>query len=155
MFAFVQLTQLLHKFCACFPTDSFADLVGHFEHCRQCGVAGRGTVLALSSWCSSWSAYRGFSGNDVNCHYFRCFFHLSFLAPVFPMVFSAIYFSCRLRTLIKNLGIDTFPDPVGHFGASLLPFIILLAVSECPRRCQDIFLFLKPSLINITNTIFK
>ena len=34
----------------------------------------------------------------------------------------------------KNLGVHTFPDPVGHFGAPWRPFWILQAVWRC-RRC--------------------
>ena len=33
----------------------------------------------------------------------------------------------------KNLGVDTFPDPVGHFGAHWWPFWILQAVRRCRR----------------------
>ena len=32
-----------------------------------------------------------------------------------------------------NLGIDTFPDPIGHFGAPWRPFWILQAVRRCRR----------------------
>ena len=34
----------------------------------------------------------------------------------------------------KNLGVDTFQDPVGHFRAPLRHFWILQAVSECTQR---------------------
>ena len=33
----------------------------------------------------------------------------------------------------KNLGVHTFPDPVGHFGAHCRPFWILQAVRHCRR----------------------
>ena len=33
----------------------------------------------------------------------------------------------------KNLGVDIFPDPVGHFGAQWRPFWILQAVRRCRR----------------------
>ena len=33
----------------------------------------------------------------------------------------------------KNLGVDTFPDPIRHFGAPWRPFWILLAVRRCRR----------------------
>ena len=43
----------------------------------------------------------------------------------------------KLLRMPKNLGVDTFPDPVGHFEATWWPFWILQAlqaVSECPLR---------------------
>ena len=33
----------------------------------------------------------------------------------------------------KNLGVDTFPDPFGHFGPPWRPFLILEAVRRCRR----------------------
>ena len=40
----------------------------------------------------------------------------------------------KLLRMPKNLGVDTFPDPVRHFGAPWRPFWILQAVRRC-RRC--------------------
>ena len=59
--------------------------------------------------------------------------------PRFPLVFSPPsqpFLSARIIKLIlqkltgapKNLGEDTFPDPVGHFGAPKWSFLILQAV---------------------------
>ena len=36
----------------------------------------------------------------------------------------------------KNLGVNTFADPVSHFGAPKQPFWILQAVRRC-RRCAS------------------
>ena len=64
--------------------------------------------------------------------------------PLFPSVFSLLFFpvffffpyvatfsqrrSAQIKKLLlrkpKNLGVDTFPDPVGHFGAPWRPFWI-------------------------------
>ena len=35
--------------------------------------------------------------------------------------------------MANNLGMDPFPDPVGHFGAPWRPFWILQAVRRCRR----------------------
>ena len=40
----------------------------------------------------------------------------------------------KLPRMPKNLRVDTFPDPVGHFGAPWRPYWILQAVWRC-RRC--------------------
>ena len=66
----------------------------------------------------------------------------------FPVVYFSHRRSARIKKLIdgkltggpKNLGIDTFPHPVCHFGAPWQPFWIFevlaegSAVSEWPRR---------------------
>ena len=48
--------------------------------------------------------------------------------------------SCQklLRTP-KNLGVDTFPDPLCHFGAPWRPFWILQAVRRCRRLASAPF----------------
>ena len=94
-----------------------------------------------------WSAFgRSTAGNNVVAIIIISFF--SFF-PVFflPLFFSSVATfshrrSARIKKLIlrkllrtpKNLGVDTFPDPVGHFGAPWRPFWILQAVRRC-RRC--------------------
>ena len=69
----------------------------------------------------------------------------SFSPLFFPRFFSIATFSHRrsawIKKLIyqkltgtpKNLKVDTFPDPVGHFGAHWRPFWILQAVRCCRR----------------------
>ena len=64
-------------------------------------------------------------------------------APFSPFFSSVATFShrrsARIKKLIqrkllgapKNLGVDILPDPVGHFGAPLLPFWILQAIRRC------------------------
>ena len=50
----------------------------------------------------------------------------------------------------KNLGVDTFPDPLCHFGAPWRPFWILQAVRRCrrlasaPFAARLVFLQMKP-----------
>ena len=39
----------------------------------------------------------------------------------------------KLTTAPKNLGLDPFSDPVGHFGAPWWPFWVLQAVRRCRR----------------------
>ena len=92
---------------------------------------------------SSWSAFGRPPGNDVSGHYkhhYLFFFH-------FPFFFSVATFShrrsARIKKLIqrkllrmpKNLGVDTFPDPVAHFGAPWQPYWILQVVRRC-RWCS-------------------
>ena len=77
------------------------------------------------------------------------YFHHSFLPPppfflfFFCVFFSVATFSYRRSTRInkliwqkflrmpKKLWVDTFPDPVSHFGAPWWPFWILQAVQHC------------------------
>ena len=86
---------------------------------------------------------RSTAGNDVVATTIISLF--SFFPPIFFSVSSVATFSHRrsarikkliqrklLRTL-QNLEIDTFPDPVGHFGAPWRPFWILQAVRRCRR----------------------
>ena len=63
-------------------------------------------------------AVRRLTGNDVSGHYFHRYFS-------FPFFFSL--------EMANNLGLDPFPDPVGHFGFA--SGAVLRAVSEYPRRC--------------------
>ena len=85
------------------------------------------------------------AGNDVVA---TIIISLFFFSRFFP-IFTVFFHSARIKKLIlrkllrtpKNLGVDNFPDPVGHFGAPWRQFRILQAVSECPlRRQADIFL---------------
>ena len=65
---------------------------------------------------------RSTAGNDVVA---------TIIISLFPI---KLILQKLLRTL-KNLGVDTFPDPVRHFGAPWRPFWILQAlqvVSEWP-----------------------
>ena len=58
---------------------------------------------------------------------------------VFSFLFSVIYFSHRRNAQIKvdgsaqNLEVDTFPEPIGHFGAPHQQFWIFHAVQHCKR----------------------
>merc|ERR1711942_614120 len=75
----------------------------------------------------------------------------SFFSFLFFLLFSVVYFSHRrsarikkliLRKLLrmpKNLRVDTFPDPVSHFGAPWWPFCILQAVRRCRRLASTPF----------------
>ena len=67
----------------------------------------------------------------------------------------------KLLRIPKNQGVDTFPDPVGHFGAPWRPFWMLQAVSKCPLRSQP-GIYVKISregrevnMISTTNTVSK
>ena len=73
---------------------------------------------------SSWSAFRRSTGNDVSGHkkqHYFLFFSFSFFS--FPVVYFSHRRSARIKKLIlkkltgasKNLGVDTFPDPVSQF----------------------------------------
>ena len=84
-------------------------------------VATINIIIGTSVQLSSWSAFGRSTGYDVSGHYKRHYF-LFFLLSV-------VYFShrrsARIKKLIlgkllkmpKNLGVDTFPDLVGYFGA--------------------------------------
>ena len=90
---------------------------------------------------------RSTAGNDVVATIFIRLFSFFFFFPVFfPFFFSSVAtFSHRrsarikkliLRKLLRmpiNLGVDTFPDPVGHFGAHWQPFWILQVVQGYRR----------------------
>ena len=39
----------------------------------------------------------------------------------------------KLLKMANNLGLDPFPDPIGHFGGSWQPFWILQVVRRCRR----------------------
>ena len=103
-------------------------------------------TFGTSVRCSSRSAFGRLTGNNVSGHYKRHYFPF-----LFSFFFSVVYFyhrrSARIKKLIqrkltgtpKNLGVDTFPDPLCHFGAPWRPFWILQAVqavSDCPLRRQ-------------------
>ena len=72
--------------------------------------------LGLS--CAKLRAGLNFSGLDYILIYFSFLF-------LFPVVYFSHRRSARIKKLIlrkltgapKNLGVDTFPDPVSHFGA--------------------------------------
>ena len=95
---------------------------------------------------------RSTAGNDVVATIFiRIFFlFFSFFPPCFSHFSSVTTFShrsARIKKLIlpkllrtpKNLGVDSFPDPVRHFGAPWRPFWILQAVRRCRRLASAPF----------------
>ena len=84
----------------------------------------------------SWSAFWWSTGNDVSGHYKHHYFLFLFSVVYFSHRRSALIKKLILRKLLrlpKNLGVDTFPDPVGHFGAHWRPFWVLQAVRRCRR----------------------
>ena len=92
---------------------------------RACGIPAVGVpAVALWQWRSGYYSHQSF--------------------PL--LLFSDVTFS-RIRTLIwqgllrmaKNIGVDTFPDPVRHFGAPWRPFWILQAVRRCRRWARAPF----------------
>ena len=129
----------------------------HFQHvCFHCSPMGgvrdlfaqAGGVPAVGvrvvdcwQWCSG----------HYNHQSFLLFF--PFFPPVFPFLFffSVATFSLRrsarikkliLRKLLrmpKNLGVDTFPDPVGLFGAPWRPFWILEVLQEGMIESKSLF----------------
>ena len=58
---------------------------------------------------------------------------------IFSLFFSVVYFSHRRSARIKklrmpkNLRVETYPEPVGYFGAPWWPYWILQAVRRCKR----------------------
>ena len=90
---------------------------------RACGVPAVG-VWVVDCW--QW----------LSGHYCHHSFHIFFFS-----VTTFSHRSARITKLIsqklfrlpKNLGIDTFPDPISHFGAPWWQFLILKAVRRCRR----------------------
>ena len=68
-----------------------------------------------------WSAFwRSTAGNDVEATIVIILFPFFFSSITFPHRRNAQIKKLILRKLLrkpKNLGVDTFPDPVGHFEA--------------------------------------
>ena len=97
---------------------------------RACGVPAVG-VLAVDCW--QWgSGHYNHSSSP------------SFFPPIFSIFFFSVATfshrrSAQIKKLIqwkllrtqKKLGVDTFTDPVRHFGAPWRPFWILQAVRRC------------------------
>ena len=88
---------------------------------------------------------RSTAGNDVVATIsIRCFFFSRFFFSVATFSHRR---SARIKKLIqrkltgtpKNLGVDTFPDPLCHFGAPWRPFWILQAVRRCRRLASAPF----------------
>ena len=63
---------------------------------------------------SSRQAFGRSTGNGFRGHYKRNYF------PFFP--FSVPIIERKLTGVPKNIGVETFPDPVGHYGAPQRPF---------------------------------
>ena len=92
---------------------------------------------------SSRSAFGRSTGNDVSGNYF----HHSFFSP--PFFFSSVTTfshkrSARIKKLIlmgtpKNLWVDLFSDPVGHFGAPWKPFWIFEVFTEVMIESKNLF----------------
>ena len=87
-------------------------------------VATINIIIGTSVQLSSWSAFGRSTGYDVSGHYKRHYF-LLFLFFLLSVVYFSHRRSARIKKLIlgkllkmpKNLGVDTFTDLVGHFGA--------------------------------------
>ena len=41
--------------------------------------------------------------------------------------------------MVKNLGVDTFPDPIGHFGTPFQPFWIFEVLIEGMIELKNLF----------------
>ena len=121
---------------------------------RQCDVAGGEPVPPGSA-----------RRNDVSGLLFSPISFAGTSSVFFQFHFSVATFSHRrsarikkliLRKLLKmanNLGLDPFPDPVGHFGAPWRPFWILQVfyVSHRSARMKKIGKY-KPSGIRVTRS---
>ena len=82
-------------------------------------------------------------GNDISGYFFQLYF--------LPPLASVVTFSHRRNALIKkpiqqkstgapkNLGVDQFPGPVGHFGAPLQPFWIFEVLIEGMMESKNLF----------------
>ena len=94
---------------------------------RSSGRCSGGRLLAMMYW-------------PLFSLVFSIFFPPVFFPPSRPFLIEGVLgsknlFSESCLERPKNLGVDTFPDPVGHFGAPWGPYWILQAlqvVSECP-----------------------
>ena len=71
-------------------------------------------------------AYKRSTGNDISGKYFCPYFLFS--PPFFPVFYFSHRGSARIKKLFskvagvhKNLGVDTFPDPISHFVFCRLP----------------------------------
>ena len=51
-----------------------------------------------------------------------------------PFLTEGVFGSKEWFGAANDLGLDPFSDPGGHFGDPYWPFLILQAVSKCPRR---------------------
>ena len=90
---------------------------------RACGVPAVG-VRAVDCW-------------PLFSSVFSFFFPPRFLSSVATFSHRR---SARIKNLFSlNLGVDTFPDPLIHFGAPWRPFWILQAVRRCRRLASAPF----------------
>ena len=90
-------------------------------------------------------AVRQSTGNDISGPLFSPFFF------IFQFFFSVATFSyrrsARIQKLIwqkwlemaNNLGLDPFPEPVGHFGAPWRPFWIFEVLIEGMMESKNLF----------------
>jgi len=109
---FLQCKFCLHPFA-----DFSTPILTQYLWTPPTKINAGGFSIGTSVWRSSRSAFRRLTGH-YKCHYFHNFFFISIAT------FSHRR-SARIKKLIKqklirtlqNLGVDTFPDPVGHFGA--------------------------------------
>ena len=134
---FVQIIvqkSVLRIYCQVYPTltlDSFGASLR-----RSSGWHSGGRLLAMTQ-------------QPLFSSVFSFFFPPLF--SLFSVFFSVATFShrrsARIKKLIqrkltgtpKNLGVDTFPDPLRHFGAPWRPFWILQAVRRCRRLASAPF----------------